>query len=107
MFRRRHPQRTARRLIVTGFVAGGMIAATVLPAQADQISDKQSEAAQLADKLDELDARLMDLSAQGEAAGYELSKVQQEVAEAQARADQTEAEVQQRIVELRKFSVDA
>lgn len=107
MFRVRHPQRTTRRLIATGLVAGGLIAASVLPAQADQIADKQAEAAQLADKLDALDAKLMDLSAQGEAASYELSQVEQQVTEAQARADQTQAEVQQRTEELRSFSVDA
>lgn len=107
MLRFRHNPRTARRLIATGLLATGMIAASVFPAQADELSDKQAEAAQLAKKLDALDSKLMDLSAEGEAASYELSKVEEQVAEAQVRADDAQAEVERRTVELRNFSVDA
>ncbi len=84
-----------------------MIAASVIPAQADQIADKQAEAAQLAKELNALDAKVMDLQAEEEAASYELYKVQEEVVEAQARADKTQAEVQARTEELRSFSVSA
>ena len=55
----------------------------IQPAAADETSDKQAEAAQIASKLDALDAQLMDLNSQYERANFELHQAQQKVADAQ------------------------
>lgn len=99
-----------RRKLLSGLLVGGLIAgsaAIALPAQADQITDKRAEAAQVADQLDQMQSKLMDLGARAEAAGYELSKAEAKVQEAQQRLDQTNAELDKRKGELRTFAVKA
>lgn len=79
----------------------------VIPAGADQLSDKQAEAAAVADKLEQLDARMMDINSQYERANYELHLAQQNVADARARAERTAAELDLRRAELREFAIAA
>lgn len=85
----------------------GVSVMVVLPASADQISDKRAEAAAVADKLEQLDARMMEVNSQYERANYELHLAQQGVVEARARAERTAAELDQRRAELREFAIAA
>lgn len=103
------PFRRPHRLLA-GLAVGGLLiipATTALPAHGDAVSDKQAEAAQVASDLASLDAKLMDLAAQYEAGRLELSELEDQVDEARARADRTQAELAQREAELRDFSIDA
>jgi cell wall-associated NlpC family hydrolase len=81
--------------------------AASLPAGAQSIEDKRAEAARVADQLAALDRRLMDLSAQAEAAGYAEDEAKKAVEDAQARVDQTNAELQAKRTQLRSFAIDA
>jgi cell wall-associated NlpC family hydrolase len=85
----------------------GSSAFAALPAGADEISDKRAEASAIADKLEQLDARMMDVNSQYERANYELHLAQQGVAEARSRAERTAAELDQRRIELREFAIAA
>jgi cell wall-associated NlpC family hydrolase len=92
-------------LVVLGAAAVGIGA--IQPAAADQTSDKQAEAAQIASKLDALDAQMMDLNSQYERANFELHQTQQKVADAQRLADETQQELQARQDQLRGYAVSA
>jgi cell wall-associated NlpC family hydrolase len=99
-----------RRTLITGLLLAGLLAvptAASLPAGAQSIDDKRAEAARVADQLAELDRKLMDLNAQAEAAGYAEDQAKKAVAEAQARVDQTNAELQDKRTQLRSFALDA
>ena len=86
-----------------------MIGATALvpTAGADQIADKQAEARKVADQLDALKSRQMDISAQAERVSYEQNQAEQKVNEAQALLDQTNAELDARREDVRKVAVEA
>jgi peptidoglycan hydrolase CwlO-like protein len=92
-------------VVVLGAVAAS--AGAIQPASADQTSDKRAEAAQIAAKLDALDARMMDLNSQYERANFELHQAQQKVADAQRLADETQQELQARQDQLRTYAVSA
>jgi len=81
--------------------------AASLPAGAQSIDDKRAEATRVANQLAELDRRLMDLSAQAEAASYAEHEAEKAVAEAQARVDQTNSELEAKRAQMRSFAVDA
>jgi cell wall-associated NlpC family hydrolase len=83
------------------------VALVTIPAGADQISDKQAEAAAIADKLEQMDARMMDINSQFERANYELHLAQQGVEEARTRAAATSEELDRRRSELREFAITA
>jgi len=83
------------------------VALVTIPAGADQISDKRAEAVAIADKLEQMDARMMDINSQFERANYELHLAQQAVEDARSRAATTSAELDQRRVELREFAISA
>ena len=103
---RRHPLRR----LVGAALAGVALTATamvVVPAGADQLSDKQAEARQVADKLAALDARAMELNAQYEAANYQLHLAEQRVADAKALSARTQAEAAQRRDDLKRYAVAA
>jgi cell wall-associated NlpC family hydrolase len=109
---RRLPRRAAvrRTLVAVAAILTATATAfvTVLPpANADEITDKQTQAAQVADKLDALEARQMDLSAQAEKSKSELARAEADVADAEKRSADAQAELTQRQEELRKFAVDA
>ena len=89
--------------------AGLLVGATALmpAAGADQVADKQAEAAKVADQLDALQSRQMDVAAQAERVRFEQSQATQKVAEAQALLDQTNAELDQRRDDVRKVAVEA
>jgi len=89
--------------------AGLVIGATALvpTAGADQIGDKKAEAAKVADQLDALQARQMDVSAQAERVAYEQKLAKDKVAEAQTLLDQTNADLDNRRGDVRKVAVEA
>ena len=106
--RRRGSRRGSRwfwSILLVASLGGSTFAA--LPAGADEISDKRAEASAIADKLEQLDARMMDVNSQYERANYELHLAQQGVAEARSRAERTGAELDQRRLELREFAIAA
>lgn len=82
-------------------------ASVIAPAQADQLSDKRAEARQVADKLAALDSRAMELNAQYEAANYELFLAQQRVSEAKVFLEQTNAELDARRDDVKRYAVAA
>ncbi len=101
---------TTRRGATAVFVAAGLLvgATALMPtAGADQIGDKQAEAAKVADQLDALQARQMDVAAQAEQVRYQRSQAEAKVNEAQALLDQTNAELDQRRDDVRKVAVEA
>lgn len=102
-------RKTRTRGLLSGLaiIAVAAVSFSVVPAGADQVSDKQAEAAQISAKLAELDAKKMELDAQYERANYALSQAQDKVAEAQRVADETAAEMQRRQDDIRRFSVQA
>ena len=100
--------RTRRRIpAIAVAVLLGASAIAMVPAGADQISDKRAEAAAVADRLEQLDARMMEINAQYERANYELHLAEQKVADAKARAERTAAELEQRRAELSAFAIAA
>jgi cell wall-associated NlpC family hydrolase len=103
-FGRRQAKRLTA-LVVLG--AAAVSIGAVQPVAADQTSDKQAEAAQIASKLDALDAQMMDLNSQYERANFELHQTQQKVADAQRLADETQQELQARQEQLRGYAVSA
>lgn len=92
-------------ILLVASLGGSTLA--VVPVGADEISDKRAEASAIADKLEQLDARMMDVNSQYERANYELHLAQQGVAEARSRAERTAAELDQRRLELREFAIAA
>ena len=72
-FGRRQAKRLTASWLVLGAAAVGMGATQ--PAAADQTSDKQAEAVQIAAKLQtQLDARMMDLNSQYERANFGFTR---------------------------------
>jgi cell wall-associated NlpC family hydrolase len=99
-------RRTAVALTLVVCLVGSM-AAMVGTAGAESVDDKRAEAKRIADRLDELRGEQMELGAQYERANYELHLAEQRVADAQALADETAAEVDRANEDLRRFAVDA
>ena len=91
--------------LAAGLAVGGV--ALVPTAGADQLADKQAEARRVADQLETLQSRQMDLSAQAERVAWEQSKAEQELEEAQARLADTNAELDDRRAEVREVAVEA
>ena len=85
----------------------GLSANVVGSAGASTLTDKKAEAAQIAAKLNDLQAQQMQLSAQYEQASYKLSQAQEQVSQAQALLDQTNAELDRQRAQLRSFAVQA
>ncbi len=99
---------TRRRITVLGIALALVgVSVGVIPASADQLSEKRAQAAAIADKLEQLDARMMDINSQYERATYELHLAEQNVAEAKARAERTASELETRRAELRTFAIAA
>ncbi len=101
---------SSRRGVVAVVVSAGLVvgATALAPTSgADQVADKQAEAKKVADQLDALQARQMDISAQAERVGYEQQQAQQEVDAAQALLDQTTKDLDQKREEVRKVAVEA
>lgn len=92
-------------LVAAGLVLGAT--ALVPSAGADQIGDKQAEARQVADQLEALKARQMDVSAQAEKVAYEQAQAEQQVAEAQRLLEQTNAELDAKRDAVRQVAVEA
>lgn len=103
----RRPSRTLRAAAVVSVTVLGMLVSAVGPASADTVDGKRAEARQIAEKLAELQNEQMELSATYERASYERHIADQKVTEAQAEADATNQELEQRREELRTFAVSA
>ncbi len=96
-------------------VAVGLVAASVLVgaiglpgvAGADELTDKRAEAQRVSAQLAHLEARTHELSDEAELAKGELVEVERAVAEAEQRAADARAQVDQRQAELRSFAVEA
>jgi cell wall-associated NlpC family hydrolase len=91
-------------------VAGSLViggTALVPAAGADSLSDKQAEAKQVADKLDALESRQMDLAAQAESVRYEQHQAEQKVQDAQKLLDETNAELDAQRGKVRDAAVEA
>lgn len=100
--------RQTKRCTLLGLLAAAVVVGGVVPvAAADEASDKRTEAASIAGKLDELDARLMELGAEYERVNFELHKAESAVAEAEKYADQTQRELEAREEDLRRYAVAA
>ena len=102
--------RTPRRRIFAALaicLVLGSAAVVLPPAGADQVSDKRTEAKQIADKLAALDSQSMELNAQYERATFELKQAEQKVAEAQAWAAQTAKELDGRREDVKDYAVAA
>jgi cell wall-associated NlpC family hydrolase len=101
---------TTRRGATAVVVAAGLVlgaTALVPTAGADQIGDKQAEAAKVTDQLEALKSRQMDISAQAERVGYEQSQAEQKVTEAQSLLDQTNADLEAKRVAVTEVAVEA
>ncbi len=92
-------------VVAAGLVVG--VTALVPTAGADQIADKQAEAAKVADQLDALRSRQMDVAAQAERVRYERQQAELKVNEAQVLLDETNAELDQRRDDVREVAVEA
>jgi peptidoglycan DL-endopeptidase CwlO len=92
-------------LVAAGLVLGAT--ALVPSAGADQIGDKQAEARQVADQLEALKARQMDVSAQAEKVAYEQAQAEAQVSEAQRLLDQTNSELDAKRDAVRRVAVEA
>ena len=76
-------------------------------AGADQVSDKRAEASAVADRLERLDAQMMDINAQYERAVFELATAEQRVADAKSLAEQTQKDLERRQDDLHRYAVVA
>ena len=105
----RTPPSRRRRIVVSAVVLAAFALPVVLPAaaSADQVSDKQAQAAQVASKLDDLNQKLSALDEQYNQAVIELDAAQKNVAAAQTRLDATNAQLDLASQELRSFAVQA
>jgi cell wall-associated NlpC family hydrolase len=92
-------------LVVVSLVASATLA--VQPASADPLAEKRAEANQIADRLAQLEGRLMELGAQYEQASYELHLAGEEVEAARARVEATNADLERRRAELQAFAIQA
>lgn len=90
-------------------VAVALLGLALVPtsAGADQLSDKRAEASAVADKLERMDARMMEINAQYERAVFELDQAQKQVADAKVLADRTQHELELRQADLRRYAIEA
>ena len=84
-----------------------VIPALPLAAGADQITDKQAEARQVADRLDALSQKVMDLNASYEVANQRLQDAQANIDDAQRRLDQANADLEATQQKLSSYAVQA
>ncbi len=101
--------RTRRRITAVVIAGGLVLGATALAptSGADEIGDKRAQAAKVADQLDALQSRQMDLSAQAERVTYEKHQAELAVADAQKLLDETNADLDLKRSLVRDAAVDA
>src|SRR6478735_597740 len=101
--------RTRRRITAVVIAGGLVVGATALAptSGADEIGNKQAEAAKVADQLDALQSRQMDLSAQAERVEYEKHQAETAVGEAQKLLDETNADLDLKRSLVRDVAVEA
>lgn len=106
-----HTARTTTRRGVTALAVAAALAlgATLLvpSAGADEVGSKRAEAAKVADQLEALQSRQMDLAAQGERVNYEKSEAAKAVEDAQILLDQTNADLDAKRGDVRDAAVRA
>jgi cell wall-associated NlpC family hydrolase len=77
------------------------------PASADAVSDKQAQAAQIAEQLDGLQRKQMSLEQTFDEANLKLDQANKDIAAAQTRVDQVSQEVDQHRAEVRLYAIQA
>src|SRR5690349_20820159 len=83
-------------VVLTVLVAAlATLVAVVSPANADEIGDKQAQAAQIAKQLDGLQRKQMELEQSFNEANLKLDQANEDIAAAQTRVDQVSHEVDQ------------
>jgi cell wall-associated NlpC family hydrolase/type II secretory pathway pseudopilin PulG len=103
----RRPSRTRRVAAVVSVTVLGVLVSALSPVAAQTVDSKRAEAKQIAEKLAELQEEQMELGATYERANYERHLADQKVTEAQAEADATNRELDQRREDLRSFAISA
>ena len=94
--------------MLTALVAAlATLVAVVSPAGADEIGDKQAQAAQIAQQLDGLQRKQMQLEQSFNEANVKLDQANKDIAAAQTRVDQVTKEVDQHKAEVRLYAVQA
>jgi cell wall-associated NlpC family hydrolase len=76
-------------------------------AQADEISDKKAQAAQIAGKINQLGATIEQYAEQANAAQIELDDLSQQVADSEAKVQSAQAERDQHKTEIRSYAIKA
>ena len=99
--------RPLRSVAVALVLALMAIPALPMSAGADQITDKQAQARQVADKLDALDAKVQTLNASYEIANQRLQEAQANIDDAQKRLDQANADLDATGKKLASYAVEA
>jgi peptidoglycan DL-endopeptidase CwlO len=88
-------RRTVHLLVVAALVAGAASVLTVPSAGADPIADKQAEAKAIQNQIDANGEQISALDEQANGARLRLSQAEQEIAAAQARADEAQRKAEQ------------
>lgn len=105
------PRRSAvRRGIAVSATAAALSAGVILlvpSAGADEVGDKRAEAARIADQLDALQARQVELGTQAERVGFEQHQAEQAVEAAEALLAQTTASLDERRDAVKAVAVEA
>jgi len=98
-----------RRIVSSLFVLALFLVPVFLPgsASADAVSDKRTQAQQIAAKLDQLDQKLSSLDEQYNGATIGLDKANGDVAAAQKAVDETNAQIDASARDLQQFAVQA
>jgi cell wall-associated NlpC family hydrolase len=104
-------QRMRRRALAAGVAI--LLAAMTTPAaltttaHADEIGDKKAEAQQIAGQIFDLNVKIEEYAEAANGAMVQLAQLVQQIAAAQARVDQAEAEQELHRRELQAYAVDA
>lgn len=108
----RTPPTTSASRPLRSVAVGLVLALMVIPALptaagADQVTDKQAEARQVADKLDALGSKVQALNAAYEVANQRLEEAQANIDDAQKRLDQANADLDATGKKLASYAVEA
>ena len=99
--------RPAILLVVASLMVAMMLPGGSPSASASEVTDKQAQAQQIADKLDGLNATLMSLANQSEVARQHLAEANQAVDAARARVDAANADIDTAKQQLASYAVNA
>lgn len=108
--RRRVWSGRGRSLLAAALVLGltaALVPTLGAPARADEVLDKVHEAQDIADRLDQLNGKLAELTGSQEITRHQLDESTKAADAAQARLDAAQADLQAHQAELGRFSVEA